>query len=94
MVQTTPINIDMIITNGIESMPSLLISAIYRLKNTFHLSGVENTLHINRQYAPKVCNAVRKNINLSYFRCKINNFSLIGRTDTRFLPHYVPFGTK
>lgn len=61
----------MIITNGIESMPSLLISAIYRLKNTFHLSGVENTLHINRQYAPKVCNAVCKNINLIYFGAKL-----------------------
>ena len=54
MVITAPINIEIIITNGIESTPSFDISVIVRLKNTRHLSGIAITRFIKRQYLPKV----------------------------------------
>lgn len=54
MAITAPINSDMIITRGMESTPNFEISAMVRLKNTFHLSGMENTRLMNRQYRPKV----------------------------------------
>lgn len=53
MVITAPINKDMIITRGIESTPSLLISKTRRLKNSFHLSGTLNTWEMKMQYLPK-----------------------------------------
>ena len=52
MAQTAPIKMDMIITNGMESMPSFEISSIVRLKNTLHLSGKVKIFLIKRQYCP------------------------------------------
>ncbi len=54
MVITAPINNEMTITSGIESTPSLVISKNVRLKKVFHLSGMEKTLFMNRQYLPNV----------------------------------------
>jgi hypothetical protein len=56
MAITAPMNIDIIITNGIESTPNFVISAIVRLPNTRHLSGKANTRCIKRQYCPNVAN--------------------------------------
>lgn len=53
MVHTAPMKSDIIMTSGIESMPSLLISNTVRLPNTFHRSGTEKTLFMNMQYLPK-----------------------------------------
>lgn len=52
MAHTAPIKMDMIITNGMESMPSFEISSIVRLKNTLHLSGKVKIFLIKRQYCP------------------------------------------
>ena len=49
MVHTAPINTEMTSTSGMESMPSLVISATVRLRNILHLSGTVNTLHMNMQ---------------------------------------------
>lgn len=53
MVITAPINREIIMTNGMESTPNLLISKTRRLKNSFHLSGILKTWAINNQYLPK-----------------------------------------
>lgn len=53
MVHTAPMKRDIMMTSGIESMPSLLISNTVRLPNTFHRSGTEKTLFMNMQYLPK-----------------------------------------
>ena len=54
MVITAPMKRDMIITRGMESTPSLLISKTKRLKNSLHLSGERNTWAMKIQYFPKV----------------------------------------
>ena len=49
MVHNAPMNSDTMTMSGIESMPSLYISDIYRLKNSRHFSGTPNTRHKNMQ---------------------------------------------
>lgn len=52
MVHNDPMNNDTIKMSGMESMPNLAISSIYRLKNTFHFSGTPMLRHMNIQYLP------------------------------------------
>ncbi len=52
MVITAPMNIEIMITSGMESTPSLLISLTIDRANTLHLSGRRKTCVINMQYLP------------------------------------------
>ncbi len=49
MVITAPMKIEMTITSGMESMPSLVTSSTKRFAYTLRRSGRENTRHTNCQ---------------------------------------------
>ena len=68
MAITAPINKDITITKGMESIPSLEISNTYRFADSLHRSGFVNTRFINSAYCPNVCKQdVKNNIFISLF---------------------------